>query len=101
MHDLKINMEIFRHYLKIPEKAESCVFLGGKVENYFIIKLFRILRWFLISVVKRPLSACRLMFSDICAQAQVSEWMSSSVLPEPLHKRDVDKNGLRKVQPKS
>ena len=63
---------------------------GSKTENYFVINLFRILRWFLIVVVGRPLSVCRLMFSEIYAQAQVSEWISSSILLEPLRKRDVD-----------
>ena len=56
---------------------------------------------FLIAVVGRPLSARRLMFSGIYARTQISEWMSSSILPKPLRKRDVDKNGLRKVRVKS
>ena len=38
------------------------------------------------------------MFSGIYARAQVGEWMSSSILTEPLSKRNADKNGLRKVQ---
>ena len=74
---------------------------GGKAERYFIINLLRILRLFLIAVVGRPLSARWLMFFGIYARTQVSEWMSSSILPEPLRKRDVDKNGLDKVHLKS
>ena len=71
---------------------------GGKAENRFIINLLRILPLFLFAVAGRPLSACRLTFSGIYARAQVSEWMSSSILPEPLRKHHVDKNGLLKVQ---
>ena len=66
-------------------------FGGGKAENYFIINLLRFLHLFLIVVVGRPLSACRVMFSGIYAQAHVSEWMSSSILPELLRKCDIDK----------
>ena len=76
---------------------------GGKVENYFIINLLRILCVFLIAVVGRPLvgrplSACRLIFSGIYARAQVSEWMSSSILPEPLRKRGVDMNDMNELR---
>ena len=85
-------MEIFGIGLKIAGKTENCFFFAvGNAENYFIINLLRILRLFLIAVVGRHLSACRLMFSGIDALAQVSEWMPSSILPEPLRKRDVDK----------
>ena len=74
---------------------------GDNTENYFIINLLWILRSFMIALVGRPLSAFRLMFSGIYARGLVSEWMSSSILPEPLRKRDIDKNGLRGVQLKS
>ena len=53
---------------------------------------------FLLAAVGGPSFAYRLMFSGICARAQVSEWISSSVLPEPLCKHHADRNGLRKVQ---
>ena len=60
-----------------------------------MINLLRILRLFPINVVVTLLPARRLMFSGIYARAQVSEWMPSSILPESLRKRDVEKNGLR------
>ena len=80
------------------EKPKIVHLFRGKAEKYFIINFLRSFRSFLIAVVGRPLSACMLMFSGICARAQVSEWLS---LPELLRRRDVDKNGLRKVQLKS
>ena len=73
----------------------------SKAENYFINNLLRILHLFLIAVVGRPLSACGLMFSGSYARVQLSEWMSSSFLPELLRNHDVDKNGLRKIKLKS
>ena len=77
--------------------------IGGRAENYFRINLLSVLRLFLIAVVGRRLSAYKLVFSGT-TRAQVSEGMSSSILPEArkrnttLRKRDVDENGLRKVQ---
>ena len=53
--------------------------IWGKAENYFIINLLRILHLFLLAVVGRLLFACRLLFSGIYAQSQVSEWISSSM----------------------
>ena len=58
--------------------------------------LLRTSRLFLFDGIGRPLSTCRLEFSGMYARASVSEWMSSFILPEPLRKRDVDKNGLPK-----
>ena len=62
---------------------------GGNAENYFIINWLWILRLFLVAVVVRPLSACTLMLSAIYTRAQESEWISFSILPEPLRKRNV------------
>ena len=80
-------------------KGENCGFWGkrGKTENYFIIKLLKILRLFPIAVVGRPLSACRVMFSGIYARAQANECKSFFILPESLRSYDVDKNVLLKI----
>ena len=86
------------HYV---ESRKLWKLFWGKVENYFIISLLRILRLFLLVVVGEPSFACRLMFPGIYARVQVSERISSFILPEALRKRDVDQNGLRKVQLKS
>ena len=84
------------------EKPKNLIFeRGEQSRNYFKINLLRILHLFLIAMVGRLLSACRIFFPDICARAQVSELMPLSILPEPQRSRDVNKNGLRKVQPKS
>ena len=65
---------------------------GRQTENYFEINLLRILRLFLIAMAGRPLTECRLIFSSVYARAEVSEWTSSSILPEPLRKRDIGNN---------
>ena len=102
MHGLNVQKQTFfgiASELRKSRRLWYCVW--GKAESYFIINLLGILRLFPIAVGGRSLSACRLTFSDIYARAQASEWMLSSILPEPPRKRDVDKNGLRKVQLKS
>ena len=47
----------------------------GRAENYFIINYLRILYLFLLAVIGAPSFACRLIFSGICARAQVDKWM--------------------------
>ena len=101
MYELKIQKNgDFQALPNIARKTENCTLLG-EPKIAFIISLFRILHLSLLAVLGRPLFASRLMFSGIYARAYVSEWISSSILPEPLHKRDFDKNGLQKAQNES
>ena len=74
---------------------------GGKAGNSLpLIDVLSVLRLFMLAVVRRPLFTCRLMFPGICARA-LAEWISSSILPEPLRKLDVDKTFAQSTQLKS
>ena len=81
-------MEIFRHCLKVAAEAKNCGNLLGKRRKLLYNQAAQDFV-FLIAVVGRRLSACRLMFPGIYARTQASEWMSS-ILPEPLGKHDVE-----------
>ena len=82
---------------QISEKQKTVEILEGEAENYFIINLLRISRLFLISVVGRPLSTCRLTFSAFMHELRLVNGCHL-LFYEPLPKRDVDKSVLRKAR---
>ena len=69
VHEPKIQqMQIFQHCINIAGRSKHAEIVLGKAESYFIVNLLRILRLFLLSVVRGASFACRPMFSSIYAR---------------------------------